>query len=245
MDWLDQYEIRARIAPTFVMLLPLILALLFVVLGLFGAVPASLGSLGGVAVLALIVSYAFSFWPQHLGKEKQDELWVKWGGAPTTRMLRWRDRTLDRETKRRMRARAQQVSGVTLLSEKEEEKAPEEADERIEQAVDRVREVMRREDTDGLWSRHNAEYGFCRNLLGGRVLWVASPVLGALVCAGFWYFHEKNGFFVAGFVSSVAFVVIALVSGWYLLPRFTEKAADRYAKSMLGSFLAHSDGEAR
>jgi hypothetical protein len=245
VQWLDQYEIRARIAPTFVVFLPLILALLFVLLGLFGAVSASLGSLGGVAVLALIVSYALSFWPQHLGREKQSELWAEWDGAPTTRMLRWRDRTLDGETKRRMRARAQQVSSVTLLSEEEEEKAPVEADKRLEQAVDQVREAVRREAPDGLWSRHNAEYGFCRNLLGGRVLWVASSVLGALICAGFWYFHERNGFFVAGFVTSAAFVVIASVSGWYLLPRFTKKAADRYARSMLGSFLAHSDGEAR
>ena len=245
MQWLDQYEIRARIAPTFVVFLPLILALLFVLLGLFGAVPASLGSLGGGAVLSLVVSYALSFWPQHLGREKQNELWAEWDGAPTTRMLRWRDRTLDDETKRRMRARAQQVSSVTLLSVDEEKKTPAEADTRIEQAVDQVRETVRREDPDGLWSRHNAEYGFCRNLLGGRVLWVASSVLGALACAGFWYFHEKNGFFVAGFVTLMAFVVIASISGWYLLPRFTRKAADRYARSMLGSFLAHSDGEAR
>lgn len=245
MQWLDQYEIRARIAPTFIVFLPLILALLFVLLGLFGTVPASLGSLGGVAVLVLVVCYALSFWPQHLGREKQNELWAEWDGAPTTRVLRWRDRTLDEETKRCIRARAEQVSGVTLLSEKEEEKAPAEADKRFEQAVDQVREVVRREDPDALWSRHNAEYGFCRNLLDARVLWVASSVLGALVCAGFWYFHERNGFFVAGFMTSVAFAVIASVSGWYLLPRFTKKAADRYARSMLGSFLAHSDREER
>jgi hypothetical protein len=198
-------------------------------------VPDPLLSFGVIAMLALVVVYALSFWVQHLGREKQDELWAEWGEAPTTRMLRWRNRTLLDEKKRRMRDKAQQISDVTLLLEAEEKERPEEADERIEQAVAQVRRSVGRNDPNS--SAHNAEYGFCRNLLESRTLWVAASVLSALICAGFWFFHEKNGWFVAGMVVSAVFVLIAAASGWYLLPRVTKRCTDRYADSLLSSFL--------
>jgi hypothetical protein len=237
VQFLDRYQIQARMAPALIVLLPLIFALPFVLLGLFGSVPDPLLSFGVIAVLALVVVYALSFWVQHLGREKQDELWAGWGGAPTTRMLRWRDRTLLDEKKRRMRDKAQQISGVTLLSETEEKERPEEADERIDHAVAQVRRSVRRNDPNDLSSAHNAEYGFCRNLLGSQILWVVTSVLSTLICAGFWFFHEKNGWFVAGMVVSAVFVLVAAASGWYLLPRVTKRYADRYADSLLGSFL--------
>lgn len=237
MQFLDRYQIQARIVPALIVLLPFIFALPFVLLGLFGSVPDPLLSFGVIAVLALVVIYALSFWVQHLGREKQDELWAGWGGSPTTRMLRWSDRTLLEEKKRRMRDKAQQISGVTLLSETEEKERPKEADERIEQAVSQVRRSVRRNDPNDLSSAHNAEYGFCRNLLGSRILWVATSLLSALICAGFWFFHEKNGWFVVGMVVSAVFVLVAAVSGWYLLPHITKRYAERYADSLLGSFL--------
>ncbi len=238
MQWLDQYEIKARMIPTLIVLSPLLLTLLFVLIGVFESLPVSLGSLGGVAVLAVLLSYALSFGPQQLGKGKQEELWASWDGAPTTRMMRLRDGTLDEGTKRLMRERAQRVSGVALLSEEEEAEDPEEADRRIGRAIGQAREVVRQESAGGLWSRHNADYGLCRNLLGARWLWVASSLLGALVCAGFWYFYERNGYFVTGFVLSAASLPIALVAGLYLLPRLAKRFADRYAENLLGAFLA-------
>ena len=232
-------------APALIVLLPPIFALPFVLLGLFGSVPDPFLSFGVIAVLALVVVYALSFWVQHLGREKQDELWAGWGGAPTTRMLRWGDRTLLEEKKRRMREKAQQISGVTLLSETEEKERPEEADERIEQAVAQVRRSVRRNDPNDLSSAHNAEYGFCRNLLGSRILWVVTSVLSALICAGFWFTYGKNGWFVVGMIVSAVFVLVAAVSGWYLLPRITKRYADRYADSLLGSFLDQPDPNKR
>ena len=120
MPLLDRYQIQARIAPTLIVFLPLVLATLFALLGLFGPLPLSLFGFGMIAVAALAVLYALSFWVQHLGKEREGELWTGWGGAPTTRVLRWRDRTLAEGKKRRIRDKAQQISGVTLLSEEEE-----------------------------------------------------------------------------------------------------------------------------
>jgi hypothetical protein len=167
------------------------------------------------------------------------------GGAPTTRMLRWRDATLLREKKLRMRDKAQQISGVTLLSEEEEMEHPEEADERIGQAVAQVRRSVLRNEPNDLSSAHNAEYGFCRNLLGSRVLWVGTSALSALVCAGFWYFHDRNAWFVTGIAVSAVLVLVASAAGWYLLPKFAKLYADRYADSLLGSFLDQWGAEER
>ena len=131
MQWFDQYEIRARIAPTVVVLSPLIFALFFVLLVVSESVAASLG---GVAGMALLMTYALSFLTRYLGKRLEGHLWESWGGAPTTRTLRWRDPTLDNETKRRLHARAEQVSGITLANREEEAVDPEEADGRISQS---------------------------------------------------------------------------------------------------------------
>ena len=245
MQLLDRYQIQARLAPALLVLLPLILTLLFVVLGRFGSVPESFLSLGVIAVLVMVVVYALSFWVQYLGKEKQAELWAAWDGAPTTRLLRWRDSTLLDERKQRMRDKAQHISGIRLLPEEEEIERSEEADERIDQAVAQIRRSVRRSDPDNISGAHNAEYGFCRNLLGSRVLWVATSVLSALICASFWFFQERNGWFVLGFVVSAVFILAAVLSGWYLMPRFAKMYADRYADSLLGSFLDQPGAEER
>lgn len=235
MDWLDQYEIRARIAPTVVVLSPLLFALFFVVFGVTGSWP---GSLSSVGVVALLLIYVLSFLPRQLGRRIEPGLWAGWGGPPTTRRMRWRDPTLDDETKRRLRERAEEVSGVALLSEDEEKKDTEEADELIGRSFEQVRATVREEDPEGLWSKHNAEYGAHRNLLGSRWLWLGTSMLGALVCGAVWYFGTRDFWISLGLIVEVGSVVAAYVMGWHVLPRSTKVAADRYAESVSGAFLA-------
>ena len=190
MPWFfDQYEIRARIAPTIVVLSPLILAFLLIVLSVSDSWIISLSSL---AVVALITTYALSFLVGYLGRRIQPALWDKWGGAPTTSMLRWRDETFSDGAKRRMRERAARVSSTTLPSREEEEQNPGKADQQLLQAFTTVKAVVRQEDPEGVWSKHNSEYGFNRNLLGSREVWLISSVLGTLACAIVWYFYPAQ-----------------------------------------------------
>lgn len=241
MPWFfDQYEIRARIVPTIVVFSPLILAFLLIVLSISGSL---LTSLSSVAVLAVIIAYALSFLPRQLGRRIEPKLWANWEGAPTTRMLRWRDQTLDDGTKRRMHARAVQVSGVTLCSREEERRDFREADKRISQALAQVRATVRREDPEGLWSKHNAEYGLNRNLLGSRDLWMAMSVLGTVTCAVVWYFYPTDSPLIVALILEFVSIVLAYLFGWHLLPRSVRTAADRYAESVLGSFLAGANKE--
>jgi hypothetical protein len=235
VGWLDQYEIRARIAPTVVVLSPLFFAFFFIALGLTGSWP---GSLASVGVVALLLIYILSFLPSQRGKKIESDLWADWDGPPSTGRMRWRDPTLHDETKRRLRARAEKVSGVKLLSEEEEKRHPEEADELIARAFEQVRATVREENPEGNWAKHNAEYGAIRNLLGSRTIWLTLSVLGALICGAVWYFAARDVWLLLGLGAEVTSVVAAYVMGWHVLPRSAKMAADRYAESVSNAFLA-------
>jgi hypothetical protein len=240
VDLFDQYEIRARMAPTAAVFSPLFFAFFCVVLGVTGSWPASLGAL---AAVALVLTYVLSSVPRQLGKRIEPGLWETWGGPPTTRRMRWRDGTLDDGTKRRLRERAEGVSGVNLSSEEEEERDPDEADERVSRAFEQVRAAVRKEDPEGVWAKHNAEYGLYRNLLGSRVLWIATSVSGALICAAVWYVAARDSWLIIGFGTNLASAALAYVLGWHVLPSSTKMAAERYAQSITGSFVTETGSE--
>src|SRR5262249_27590972 len=60
-----------------------------------------------------------------------------------------------------------------------ETRYPGQADKTIHDAFRLVRQYLRQHDHDGLWSKQNIEYGFCRNLLGCRTLWLGMALCGA------------------------------------------------------------------
>jgi len=137
-----------------------------------------------------------------------------------------------------------QLCQVSLRSEDEETEDPKEADQQIEQAFVQVRAVMRREDDAGIWTKHNAEYGFARNLLGSRFIWLTLSLLGTAACALAWYLTGDNAA-IATTVLDCLSLLCAFLGGWYLLPTLAKEAADRYAEGIWNSFLtiANKDQE--
>lgn len=231
MEWFDPYEIRARIAPTVVVSFPLIVTLLFTMLSISDSIAQFLSS----GVVLLLMVYTLSFLVRHLGKRVEPKLWERWGGAPSTRVMRWSDTTFDDDLKGQLRSSVEQLCGVKLKSREEEAEEPKEADRQTIQAFRQVRAIVRREDPDGVWFKHNAEYGFQRNLLGSMALWLVLSVLGALVCAGGWYIGGDTVLLV-GSVLNVLSLIVCIV-WWRLLPTFAQEAANRYAESVWTSFL--------
>jgi hypothetical protein len=171
-----------------------------------------------------------------LGESMEVELWRNWDGPPSTRYLRHRDRTFGSALKTSLRYAIEQQFGIHLLSADEELKNRGDADRAIADAFVRVRQYLRKRDSDGLWSKHNAEYGFSRNLLACRVLWVVVS-LCACIFAGF--FAAKTGASVLN--PAVAIGIISLICavyvGWFLLPNATKKIAEGYAESAWMAFL--------
>lgn len=239
MDWLDPYEIRARIAPSVVVSFPLIATLLFTMLAISDSVTQFLSS----GVVLLLIIYALSFLLRHLGKSIESELWGRWGGAPSTRVLRWNDTTFDADSKQQLRSGIEELCGIKLKHSEEEGDNSKGEDDQIAQAFRQVKAVVRRDNPDGVWLKHNAEYGFQRNLLGSRAVWLVLSVLGALTCAGAWYYSEE-AVLIVGSVLNVLSLIMCL-AWWRLLPTFAKEAADRYAESIWTSFLAIANTEER
>jgi hypothetical protein len=83
------------------------------------------------------------------------------------------------------RKAAEKVSGVTLASRATEARNPQKADEAIDAAVARLRQVTRGEQQFTLLQAENRSYGFQRNFYGIRWIGRLVALAGILVIAGF------------------------------------------------------------
>lgn len=217
----DTYARRARLAPSALAALP--------ALALFGgglislveedsALAFCLGA-GGLALCGFV---------RDRGARIQAGLWQKWGGAPTTRRLRWRDNEIGTATDRHRRL--EQVLGTTLPSADEESDDPDEADRRYADAVTALRELTRPRDRFALVFEENMDYGFRRNCLGLRPVGI---VIGAVVLASSLVLvltGDSDGRYL------LAVLAAAIASlGWSLLvtPEWVKTAADRYADRLM------------
>ena len=125
---------------------------------------------------------------------------------------------------------------MTLLTPAEERMDPVRADKAISDGFERVRVFLRRFDPSGIWQKNNIEYGFCRNLLGGRILW-ASIALSAIVVAVWRSATTQSGFLNPAVVVSCLSLVCAGYVGWRVLPKASKHIAERYAELTWMTFL--------
>lgn len=240
MEWLDSYEIRARINPSIIIGLPLVITILTTMQEMSDSILELLGS--GAAWLGLV--YALSFWVRHCGKKIESKLWKEWDGAASTRFIRWRDSDFGEETKKQLHIAIERICNIKLLPKNQETENPEVADSKIIEAFSQVKAILRRDDPRGLSHKHNAEYGFNRNLLGSRLIWLLISIFGAIVCGIIWYFW-KSDIVLVGFIFNILLAFCALYWGWFLLPKSTKEAADRYGESAWNSFLIISKDDAK
>jgi hypothetical protein len=230
--WLDKYERQARLVPGLLALLPV--AVTVTALGLRQApvvsVVVSLLSLaGGPVLLADSV--------RSLGLKAQDDLWTSWGGAPTTIALRLRETTPNQVQRDISRAAVQKVTGILLASRRSESANPDRADQTIQAAVSRIREMTRNDQRFYMLQVENKGYGYRRNFYAVRTIGRIVAVLGVLVILGFALRPLINGEhpdvqvpYVLGFIVDA---VIAL--GWFLLPspEQVRQAGEKYAHQLL------------
>ena len=100
------------------------------------------------------------------GNVLQDKLFKKWGGAPTTLILRHSDNELDKYTKQRYREKlVSLVSNFKNVSERAERANPTDADQYYISAINYLREKTRDSEKYPLILKENMNYGFSRNLL--------------------------------------------------------------------------------
>jgi hypothetical protein len=227
----DPYELRARLAPALVIASPWVL----VVVAFVQVFASTLLTSSATALIFVALLYAFSFVVRGLGRQIENGLWTSWGGQPSATVLSDTDSTFSAETKSRLRtslAATLGISGATEASWTNDL-------HQVQDAFQLVRQHIRQRDQNGLWSVHNAEYGFLRNLLGSWWLLLLNSLLSAGVTGVFWHARGGKNLLMLT-VLSLGLGLSAIVGRIFVLPGATRTAAIRYAESAWTSFLANS-----
>ena len=231
-DLIDAYEWKARWIPTAIVLLPLFVTAYFC----FPDLAKNPILLAGSGLVSVALIYLAAMALRDLGLRCQPKLWQSWGGAPSTRFARAIDKRFDSAHKRRIHNSVRRRFGVALLSEDDEARNMSAADIAIEQAFHRVREFLRQRDSVGLVDKHNAEYGFARNLYAGRELATVIAGFGVLIC-GFVRSSDSWSFNNVGSEVNALFLVVWIPFAWLFLPDLVKRAAETYAERAWMTFL--------
>lgn len=168
----DPYESKARLLPALLVLLPV--ALFFVcTLGakhpLLASVTTVLTACGGPYALANIA--------RTWGQRAQERLYKKWGGKPSTIILRHSDTRLARPTKEFYHGLIKAKFGLDVPTAEFETLNPAQADEIYHAATDSLIRATRDTKKFPLVFKELTSYGFNRNAYGIRWLGVASSIL--------------------------------------------------------------------
>lgn len=232
MNWFDDYEIRARIFPAIIVFLPIMIPVFLIVYSEMTPIGSFLFS--GIVFTALL--YPLSFIIRIPGSSLEKKLWKQWDAPPSTRVMRWRDKTFSVPLKTQLHEAVKDYCGIALSSSEEEQNDPHRADEKIHDAFIQAKHLVYRNDPNGLWKKFNAEYGFNRNLLGSKHLWISSSAVGAVFCGVCWYF-TGDGAYTVGAIIDATMLIIAVVLGRYILPTSVSDPAEHYASAIWHSFL--------
>lgn len=171
---LDRYAIRARVAPGLIAILPVF----------FGVTAWSAAGLSWPesalwSVVLGLLSLLGAQFIRDAGYRREPSLFARWNGAPTTRLLRHSDSTLDPNTKQRYHVRlAALLPGVALPTAQDESGDPVRADGVYKSCGDHLRERTRDKEKFGHLHESNIDYGFRRNL------WAIKPAGLVLAAAG-------------------------------------------------------------
>lgn len=222
MSDFDAYARQAQLKPGLLAMLPV--SVVAVALGLrdipiVSAIAALVVAAGGSVLLAETV--------RKRGKKLEERLYAKWGGAPTTQLLRLTGDPQNRLQQERWRTALAENAQVPLPSLDDEAADPRSCDERYEVMTAWARTQMT--DVD-LVQHENRSYGFNRNMLGMKPIGLALSVLAVVVLAVAALVGEPT---VLPVLAGLA-ACVGLVACWTLWPTEdrVRDAGMRYARQL-------------
>lgn len=234
----DTYDVRARLTPAMLALVPVVA----IAIGVHHAEMkpnAALMSLFGF----LGIFYFLSTLCREMGKRQEERLFVKWGGKPSTQLLRHGDTFLDAVTKSRYHRFLEKCVDAPFPSAPLEQSSPQDADAVYQSGVRWLLGKTRDKTKFWMLFNENVSYGFRRNCYGIRwiaiftsilsVLWilVAREVISRSGLSAENLFHLGLGANVALFISLVSVPVWA----FFFTEQTVKTASISYADSLLRS----------
>lgn len=162
----DEYDVRARLFPAFLALLPITAVA-------FGDYQVEMKvNTAFVGLLAYLgVFFLFANVCRELGKRHEQRLFTKWGGKPSTQLLRHSNDRIDSVTKDRYHRFLEKAISKTFPTTIVEATSPESADQIYEGAVRWLLGKTRDKKKFSMLFQENVAYGFRRNGYGIR--WIA------------------------------------------------------------------------
>ncbi len=225
------YTIPARLYPTLLTCFPVGLAIL-------AWFPDRL--IGWSLIAGLATSCGLTMLLSQLGRDpgrnKQVDLWISWGGKPTTQLLRHRDRQVDKHTKSRYHAKlAEIVPGITIPTPDEETQDTRAADEVYDSCALYLIQHTRNAKEHPLVFKENVNYGFRRNLWGMKPAGTLFSVIGLMVAGLAAVIYLPDGIRIAALGGTV---MNAFFLAWWLLritPDWVRVPAFAYARELLAA----------
>lgn len=226
----DSYDLKARFAPGMIVTLSFLITFWTCFQTEAKAIS---GPLGGIT--SIVVWYLLATCVRYCGKRIENKLWKTWGGAPSTVIVLWGDKTLGDGLKAKYHETVERVIGLPMPNKDQEKSNPQESADLIGQAFQRVKGILRQYDKGGLWSVANTEYGFARNLYGSRLIWLLISILMTAACILSIYFSYSN-LKLIGLTLNLLNLICCVTFGWFVLPKLTKKIGFRYAEHAWESF---------
>jgi hypothetical protein len=173
----DPYSFSARVKPAFFIVLPV--ALVFFVWyepskTLAGGIITLLSTFGVIQYAANLISSK--------GNALQSKLFTKWGGSPTTIIMRHTDDTIDKHTKKRLfTALTSKCSGLKFPTVEEEKEVSEDADEVYKSAGNFIKENSRDTKKYPLVFKELVAYGISRNTRAFKALGILISLITLVI----------------------------------------------------------------
>jgi len=222
------YTLVARIYPAIICSIPLYIFSFFYLQGL---IPDFLSSMAhyqwvkGVTISVIFV-YSMAQLVRLLGKVIEDHIFKHEREMPTTKMLLYGDTTFSEQQKDDLRHKIFKDFNIILPSSKTEQKNFSKVQQRIAEAVARIRNQTRESK---LLLQHLTEYGFARNLVGGSIVGLFLSLINIFI----FYVHENRVPLIIS-IFTIVFYTILLINGKKIIVWYGR----RYAKVLFAEYIS-------
>jgi hypothetical protein len=230
---MDNYTLRARLFPSFLVGLPLALAL-------FSWAPEDpfWSLLGGVIVsggaTALLAQIG-----RDMGKYKQPQLYKKWGGKPSIHLLQHKGNTNKVLLDQRHKRLQELLPGVKIPTYDEEAIYPRQADQVYEVCNEFLLRKTRDQNQFPLIFQENCNYGFRRNLWGIKPVGIIFTILALMVVVSLAIISLTQGNTIPQLVILAGIIDFIFLLMWvfWITPNWVRIPAEAYAERLLEACL--------
>lgn len=228
---LDRYSRDARLKPALIAAIPAVLLLVAA-----GVRISMLCTMFLVPLSALGLTLLLAQIGRDQGRELEGQLFVRWGGKPTTRLMRHRDLTINSVTKKRLHNKATELLEMEMPNANEESESPDVSDLMYDSFADVLRDRTRDARKFPLVLQELINYGFRRNLLGLRPLALLIAALALALTAALLLENRPTSEMTVVITSISIEAAIAYFWAFVVNDSWVRVAADAYARQLILSY---------